>query len=290
MNPNDLPHPAELPHPGQDALTRTLSRHLDDYAVGVEATPDPEAVRRGMQKVDRNRRIRTVGAGGCMVAVLAIGLVALDGGDDRAGSDLDVRGEAPSPPPDDPSLGPGAVEQTGAGEPSRSGSDDPAGLAVDSGRGDGTGGDGSSEGINRLADEADPGVPDHLQLEPITTTLPVETTTTTPTTTTTAPPPPTTTAPTPPTTTVVAVPFAAFSQYGSCEEDPPYDEYSGTATPGTVVTITSPWSAAAQTTADGAGNWYIRVEFPTAPVGELFTVTASDDAGASVGMSFVRTA
>jgi hypothetical protein len=296
MNRNDLPHPADK------GLARTLSRHLNDYAVGVDSMPDPDAIRRGMQKVDRNRRIRTIGAGGCMVAVLAIGFLTLGGGDHRAGSDLDVRGEAPAPPPEDPSLGPGAVEQTDAGERTTEGPDDPAGPAVASGNDSnedndsssnsndiGDGGYGSSEGIDRVVDGDGSGVPDHLQVAPIATTAPAETTATTRTTTTAPPPPPTTTTPPPPTTTTGAVSFAAYSQYGSCEEDPPYDEYSGTATPGTNVTITSRWSAPAQTTADGTGHWYIRVEFPDAPVGDVFTVVASDGT-ADVGMSFVRTA
>jgi hypothetical protein len=74
MSPKDLSHPAATD------LTRTLSRHLNDYAAGVDAAPDHEALRRGMRRVDRNRRIRNIGAGGCMVAVLAFGFLALGGG------------------------------------------------------------------------------------------------------------------------------------------------------------------------------------------------------------------
>ena len=284
MNPNDLSPPTEA------SLARSLSRHLNGYAVGLDVTTDPEAVLVGMRRVDRNRRIRAIGAGGCLFAILAFGFLALGGGEDRA-ADLDVRGDAPSPLPDDPSLVPGTVEQTGSGDRSTDDSSDPSGPIPDSDAREDRVAGSDDDGINRLIDGDDSGVPDHLQVDPITTTtsVAVETTTTT-VAVESAPQPPTTTAAPATTTTVAAVSFSAVSRYGSCEEDPPYDEYSGTATPGTVVTITSPWSATAQTTADGSGNWYLRVEFPSAPVGEVFTVTASDGSGASVGMSFVRTA
>lgn len=112
--------------------------------------------------------------------------------------------------------------------------------------------------------------PSHLA-ETTTTTIP--TTSTTPTTTTTAP----------------AVSFFASALYGRCAEDPPFNEYSGTAAPGATITITSPWSATATTTADGAGNWYRRVEFPTSPVGVTFQMTVTDGTDTAM-LNFVRTA
>ena len=102
---------------------------------------------------------------------------------------------------------------------------------------------------------------------------------------------PTTSPPTtvPPATTTAAATFSASPRYGSCEEDPPYDEYSGLAAPGVTITITSPYSSPAQTVADDSGHWFLRVEFPTAPVSTPFTVTAGDGS-TSLSMSFERLA
>jgi len=242
-----------------------LNRHLVGYATSVEPTRDHEGLRLGMRRVDRNRRIRTVGAAGSMVAVLAFGVMNL-GGSDQSAPDLDIRGEAPTPsvPVTDPELGPATDENAEADEPAAA--PDPSPTPVVSG-----------------------GAPDHLQTTPSTTVAPavstnVPTTVPPPTSTVTVPPPTTF----PPTTTVAAATFSATPRYGTCEEDPPYDEYSGTATPGATITITSPHSAPVQTVADGSGHWFIRVEFPAAPLGSPFTVTAGDGE-TSVGMSFTRT-
>lgn len=84
-------------------------------------------------------------------------------------------------------------------------------------------------------------------------------------------------------------PFTAASAYGSCEEEIPYDIYSGHAAPGATVTLTSPWSATTTAVADEDGYWAVQVTFETAPVGDPFTVTAASG-GSQVGLSFVRTA
>ena len=82
--------------------------------------------------------------------------------------------------------------------------------------------------------------------------------------------------------------FSAASAYGSCEEEIPYDIYSGHAAPGATVTLTSPWSATTSTVAAEDGYWSVQVTFEAAPVGEPFTVTAASG-GSQVGLSFVRT-
>ena len=82
--------------------------------------------------------------------------------------------------------------------------------------------------------------------------------------------------------------FSAQARYGSCEEDPPYDEYSGTAAAGATITVSSAHNTAVQTIADGNGAWFIRVEFPTAPVDEHFDVTVSDGVDTAV-FDFVHT-
>ena len=80
--------------------------------------------------------------------------------------------------------------------------------------------------------------------------------------------------------------FTAYATFGECEEDPPYDEYYGTAAPEARITITSPYGGAT-THADGEGNWFKRVEFPEAPKGKLFEVTVKDDLGNKKTFSFV---
>ncbi len=112
--------------------------------------------------------------------------------------------------------------------------------------------------------------PDHLVVaeaapdpepEAVVTTTSASPTTTVPPTTTTAAP-------------AVTVAFSATQAYGSCDEPIPYDIFSGTATPGTSVAISSPYGSGSAT-ADGNGHWEKKVEFAGAPKGETFAVTAS---------------
>ncbi|MEM7142951.1 MAG: hypothetical protein AAF548_18145 [Actinomycetota bacterium] len=124
-----------------------------------------------------------------------------------------------------------------------------------------------------LADAADVVVPAPAQIVTTTTAG--------------APPvtaPPTTAAPTP---AAPAVAFTASQAYGSCEEPIPYDIFRGTATPGSTVTISSPYGNGS-TTADGSGHWERTVEFPSAPRGESFTVTVSG-VGGSKTFTFTAT-
>ncbi|MGI9666279.1 MAG: hypothetical protein ACR2N2_04140 [Acidimicrobiia bacterium] len=88
------------------------------------------------------------------------------------------------------------------------------------------------------------------------------------------------------TTKAAAWDFTAHQKYGSCEEPVPYDEFSGYAKPGTTVKITSDFGSGS-TTADGEGNWWVRVEFPSAPKGQTFKVKAKDAFGTIRTFNFV---
>jgi hypothetical protein len=108
-----------------------------------------------------------------------------------------------------------------------------------------------------------------------------------------APPAPPTTVHSEPPVTVPAtnppasVGWSARQAYGSCNANPPYEDLSGTASPGTVVNASSPYGSGS-TTADVHGEWRMTVYFPSAPVGETFTISVSSSQGSS-SFSFVRT-
>jgi hypothetical protein len=84
--------------------------------------------------------------------------------------------------------------------------------------------------------------------------------------------------------------LTAVATFGSCGEDPPYDDYSGTAPAGALVKVVSPYSAPVLVTADAAGHWATRVHFPSAPVGVPFTVTVASPGTNQVQLTFTRTA
>ena len=88
------------------------------------------------------------------------------------------------------------------------------------------------------------------------------------------------------TTTKATWEFTASQKYGNCSEPVPYDEFTGTAKPGSSVTISSPYGGGS-TTADAEGNWWIRVEFPSAPYNKVFSVHASDEFGTKRYFEFV---
>jgi len=135
-----------------------------------------------------------------------------------------------------------------------------------------------------------PDDPGHLDATPSTTAPPALIAATTTTVAVPEPAPTTTAKPTSPSTTsTVPSAFTAAALYGSCEEPIPYDEYSGKAAPGASITVSSPWSTTTNTTADDNGDWWVRVEFPSAPVGAPFAVNVSDGS-TSVDLDFVRTA
>ena len=80
------------------------------------------------------------------------------------------------------------------------------------------------------------------------------------------------------TTTIAAWEFVANQKYGSCSEPIAYDIFSGKATPGTTVSITSAYGAGT-TTVNGDGSWSMKVLFPSAPYNKVFIVTAKDHTG-----------
>lgn len=81
-------------------------------------------------------------------------------------------------------------------------------------------------------------------------------------------PRPTTTKPVATTTTLVR--FTMVQKWRTSSATPPFEELSGTADPGTTITVTSAYGSGT-TTVDPTGRWAIRVAFPTAPVGTAFT-------------------
>lgn len=88
------------------------------------------------------------------------------------------------------------------------------------------------------------------------------------------PPPPTTAKPAPSTTAKPAPPpavaFTMSQKWFECDSFPPFEEFSGTAAPGAVISVSSPYGGGS-TTADAKGKWYLKVEFPTAPKHQPFT-------------------
>lgn len=242
-----------------------LRQALAGRAATIEPRPDPDRLRAAMVRTDRLRVVRTTGAAALLCTVAVLGVFAVRTGDSASPADVaDLPGLDQGPPD--------------AGFPLI---DDPADENAEDAAPDTT----VTVTTTTAGAAITTGEPAHLDPTPSTTAAPapLDTTTTVPAPTT-APPPPTTT-----TAAAAPIPFSAEARYGSCEEDPPYDEYSGTAAPGATVTVTSPWNATATTTADGSGQWFLRVEFPDAPVGEVFQVTTTDGSSRTV-FDFVRTA
>ena len=68
-----------------------------------------------------------------------------------------------------------------------------------------------------------------------------------------------------------AVAFSANAVYLTCDLDPPYNDFWGTAQPGTTIKVLSPYGSAEFTVGE-SGNWEKRVFFESAPIGETFTV------------------
>ncbi len=91
----------------------------------------------------------------------------------------------------------------------------------------------------------------------------------------------------PPAPPADAVGFSASAAFGSCSEDPPYDVYSGTASPGTTVTISSAFGGGSAQ-ADEHGHWEAKVVFSGAPLNETFSVTVSSAQGSDT-FSFTHT-
>jgi hypothetical protein len=81
--------------------------------------------------------------------------------------------------------------------------------------------------------------------------------------------------------------FTAHSVYGSCEENPPYDVYWGTAPPGTPIYVESEFGSGV-VEANENGDWEIRVYFPEAPVEKEFTVKVKDNKGHKKTFGFIH--
>jgi len=70
--------------------------------------------------------------------------------------------------------------------------------------------------------------------------------------------------------------FTAHATFGECELDPPYDEYYGTAAPGTTILVLSEYGSGS-TVANEKGEWWVKVEFPGAPYGKTFAVKVKNE-------------
>ena len=251
-----------------------LRHALTGQAATITSTADPSRLCDGMVRADRLRTVRAAATAGVMAVVVAFGVLNLQGVEERSLVDTVEQPDAILPEPTVPAIDDATSETAEDEPPGDSGDDEPQLVTI---------------ATTTAPPTTLPANPDHLT-PPSTTEAPVAVVSTTipPTTTvavpTTTVPPTTTAAPTtttvPPTTTTAPALFTAAARYGSCELDPPYDEYSGTATPGATVTITSPYSSATAVVADGNGDWAVTVFFLTAPANETFTVSVTD--GSSV--------
>jgi hypothetical protein len=84
------------------------------------------------------------------------------------------------------------------------------------------------------------------------------------------------------------VSFTAYFTYGESTENPPFEEYFGSAPGESEIEITSAYGSG-ETVTELDGYWHLTVEFPTAPVGQPFAVTITNEAG-SATYQFTRTA
>jgi len=88
------------------------------------------------------------------------------------------------------------------------------------------------------------------------------------------------------TTTKATWEFSANQKYGSCSEPIPYDEFSGRAKPGSTVNVTSEFGGGSAV-ADEDGNYWLKVEFPSAPFEQVFSVKVKDEFGNKKVFEFV---
>jgi hypothetical protein len=142
-----------------------------------------------------------------------------------------------------------------------------------------------------------PATSEHLLVttttQPTTTTGPTPTTTAAPTTTsptmTTTTTTTTTTTKDTTTTTITEVEFSANATWLERSVLPPYDEYYGTATPGTSISVVSEYGSG-DTVVGREGQWYVKVEFPEAPFGLTFEVTVRHQGGKTFTFPFTNRA
>jgi hypothetical protein len=82
--------------------------------------------------------------------------------------------------------------------------------------------------------------------------------------------------------------FDANYTWGTCDLDPPYDEYYGVGEPGSTVTVFSEFGSG-MTSVGEDGTWYLKVFFPEAPPGLRFDVSVSDQFGRQETFEFKST-
>ena len=78
---------------------------------------------------------------------------------------------------------------------------------------------------------------------------------------------------------------SATQHFGECSDAEPYDKFSGTGSPGQVVTLTSPYGTAS-TTVGWDGKWSTKIWFTDPPPNTPFTVTVQIGESWSAGYSF----
>lgn len=67
------------------------------------------------------------------------------------------------------------------------------------------------------------------------------------------------------------VEWSAYQVYGTCDATPPFEVFYGTAQPGSVILITSPYGSRDKVVGE-TGHWEVKVFFPDAPLNEPFQV------------------
>lgn len=259
-----------------DALEDRLDRELAALAGAIVVRPDPARLLRHLDAVDARPARRPVGprllaAAAVALMVGSLGIVATrspDRGDDPATTPTAPATTAPAATAAPPTTAPSATVATSV----------PPTVATSV----------TSAAPTTAASAVPPAAAPDTTVAPVDTAPapePDPAATAAPAPDTTAPPAPEPTAP--PTTARPTVAFTAAQAFGSCDENPPYDEFSGTATPGSRITVSSPYGGGS-VTADGTGHWWVRITFPTAPVGESFTVRVAGPQGQRT-FGFVRT-
>ena len=79
--------------------------------------------------------------------------------------------------------------------------------------------------------------------------------------------------------------FSAYQLSGCSIEEPPSDQFYGSGLPGDTITLDSPYGGGTAVV-DESGWWEITLTFEGAPIGEIFTVTATSGDGEVWEMSF----
>ena len=85
----------------------------------------------------------------------------------------------------------------------------------------------------------------------------------------------------------VDIAFTAHQKYGECGEPIPFDIFFGSADPGALISVESPYGGG-EAEADESGHWELKVEFPDAPEGEAFEVVVETSDGHRKVFSFVN--